>query len=476
MKSILSTFERSIAGARTIFDLLEERIAGSRWDLLEWREGHPCFLLGRLTRPHPELGRLEEEAEQPPLILAPGGDAADGAQLCLPFFPPAEPMADWLWPLGERGVAPWICGRMEPSLAAALAKERHWLGPLFDEFGRGWSRAAKTPKRERREFQSIIHSPQSPIAALLEQVERVARTETPVFLQGESGVGKELFARAIHGLSPRTGGGFVAQNGGALTDTLIESELFGHSRGSFTGARDERAGLFEMANAGTFFLDEVGDLSLMLQVRLLRVLQDKQIRRVGENRLRNVDFRLVTATHRDVEQLVADGSFRQDLWYRIQGMSLRIPPLRERPMDIPLLAQSYLREHSRIYSLRMGEVSEDALAALLRYAWPGNVRELQNELARVLALHGDSPSLERWMLSEALFAESDQAWSTQASGLTLQEAQVDLERRMIRQVLGRFSGNRSRSARALGLSRQGLLKKLRRLGMERVALKPRPSS
>ena len=474
MKPGCPTADRSIAAAQAAFALLAERFAGSRWDLLVWEDERPRFLLGRLQEPHSEIARLDEESQRPPFLLEPRGDGRKARQLSLAFCDTGEAEADWLWPFGRRGEAPWICGRMPRSLAAKLARCRHWLGPLFDDLGADWSRASLTRRHGRLELQSIIHSPSSPLAALLEQVERIARTETPVFLQGESGVGKELFARAIHALSPRAPGGFVAQNGGALTDTLIESELFGHSRGSFTGAREERVGLIELANAGTFFLDEVGDLSPMLQVRLLRVLQDKRIRRVGENKLRPVDFRLVTATHRDMASLVESGSFRLDLWYRIQGMTLRIPALRERPMDVPLLARFVLAERAESYQLHMREISEDAMEALLRYPWPGNVRELQNELARVLALYGDSPRVERWMLSESLFAEAGANLPAGPSGLTLQEAQVDLERRMIRQTLGRFGGNRSRSARALGLSRQGLLKKLRRLGLERVALRPRP--
>jgi len=466
-------------GASSLFAFLETRLPGSRWDLLDCPEtGPPRFLLGRLAEPHPGLAALDETAAPPPLILGhPRGGLGNG-QLAFDFAGAAEPGQDWIWPLGPRGRQPWVCGRLRPRQAELLALRREWLATLFaeldgvgsDPVGQG---AAAEAGANVRETQGLRYHADSPLAGLLDQLRRVARTETPVFLQGESGVGKELFARALHRMSPRHEGAFVAQNGGALTETLIESELFGHSRGSFTGAREERVGLFEVANGGTFFLDEVGDLSPMLQVRLLRVLQDKQIRRVGENRLRPVDFRLVTATHHDVEERVRAGRFRLDLWFRIQGVSLRIPALRERPQDIPVLARHFLGERAAAYDLPMREIAADAMAALARYAWPGNVRELENEIGRVIAFYGESPRMERWMLSDSLFENREDPLPASLASLTLAEAQLDLEQRMIRHVLGRYGGNRSRSARALGLSRQGLLKKLKRLGLERTARVPR---
>ena len=459
-------------GASTLFAFLETRLPGSRWDLLDCPEsGPPRFLLGRLAQPHPGLATLDETAAPPPLILGhPRGGLGNG-QLAFDFAGTAEQGLDWIWPLGPRGRQPWVCGRLCPRQAELLAPRREWLATLFAELDGAAPAgcAAGAEPTTERETQGLRYHADSPLAGLLDQLRRVARTETPVFFQGESGVGKELFARALHRLSPRHEGGFVAQNGGALTETLIESELFGHSRGSFTGAREERVGLFEVANGGTFFLDEVGDLSPMLQVRLLRVLQDKQIRRVGENRLRAVDFRLVTATHHDMEERVRSGRFRLDLWFRIQGVSLRIPALRERPQDIPVLAQHFLGERAAAYGLPMREIAVDALAALARYRWPGNVRELENEIGRVIAFYGESPRLERWMLSDSLFENREDPLPASLASLTLADAQLDLEQRMIRHVLGRYGGNRSRSARALGLSRQGLLKKLKRLGLERTA-------
>lgn len=459
-------------GARPLLAFLETRLPGSRWDLVEQRPGEPPrFLLGRIGAPHPGLARLDEAAAPPLLLEHPQGGLGD-PQLCFDFAgdaPPRRPELDWVWPLGPRAQRPWVVGRLRRRQAEALATRREWLAGLFGELDGSDAPDATLDDAATREFQGIRYHAESPLAGLLAQLRRVARTETPVFLQGESGVGKELFARALHRLSPRAESAFVAQNGGALTDTLIESELFGHGRGAFTGAREERVGLFEVANGGTFFLDEVGDLSAMLQVRLLRVLQDRQIRRVGENRLRAVDFRLVTATHHDMEERVRAGRFRLDLWFRIQGVSLRIPALRERPMDVGVLARHFLAERAALYDLPMREIAPEAVDALERYGWPGNVRELENEIGRVLAFYGESSRLERWMLSDALFRSREDPLPASLASLTLAEAQRDLEQRMIRHVLGRYGGNRSRSARALGLSRQGLLKKLKRLGMERVA-------
>ncbi|MCP4546175.1 MAG: AAA domain-containing protein [bacterium] len=470
----IPVFDGELRSAEAVFELMSAQVPGSRWDLLHWdAPGRPRFLLGRLDGPHPELSHLDEEACAPPLVLDTVRVPGVGQQLDFGFAgADSRAEVDWFWPLGERTRSPWVCGRLARSLVRGLARRREYLGLLFADLGAEWSRAISVSAKQQLELMSIIHHPESPLVDLLEQLRRVARTEAPVFLEGESGVGKELFARALHGMSPRTGGTFVAQNGGALTDTLIESELFGHSRGSFTGAREERVGLFEMAGGGTFFLDEVGDLSPMLQVRLLRVLQDRQIRRVGENRLRAVDFRLVTATHHNMEELVTSGRFRLDLWYRIQGVRLEIPPLRDRTMDIPILAQAFLTEKAEECSLCLNEISEEAMVALKRYAWPGNVRELQNEMSRLMAFYGEVRRVERWMLSEKLFGDAGDNLPRSFVGLSLQDAQEDLERRMIRQTLGRFAGNRSRSARALGLSRQGLLKKLKRLGMERVARCP----
>jgi transcriptional regulator with PAS, ATPase and Fis domain len=265
-------------------------------------------------------------------------------------------------------------------------------------------------------------------------------------------------ARALHLLSPRKPSGFVAHNCGATPDTLIESELFGHTRGAFTGAVADREGLFEAADGGTIFLDEIGDASPLLQMKLLRVLQEGEARRVGDTRVRRIDVRVVSATHRPLEDGVSQAGFRADLYYRLNAVVLRLPPLRERGRDALLLARAFLARAAS----RRGDAPplvDDALAEhLLRYRWPGNVRELANACAYAVRVAGARGivTLEHWPApSEAVHPA--------ARGLH-DETQA-LEERRLREALRRTHGNKSAAARSLGLSRQGLLKKLRRHGL-----------
>ena len=288
---------------------------------------------------------------------------------------------------------------------------------------------------------------------------RVAASELPVLVLGETGSGKELVARAVHALSPRRRRGFVAHNCGATPDSLIESELFGHARGAFTGAVADRAGLFEAAEGGTLFLDEIGDASALLQMKLLRVLQEGEARRVGDTRLRRVDVRIVSATHRDLDAGPAVG-FRADLYFRLNAVRLRLPALRERGHDVLLLARRFLARAAA----RLGEPApglSDALAAqLLRHPWPGNVRELQNGCAYAVAVAGARGQVgpEHWPEAPAV-----PVTATAPRGLHAETRA--LEERRLREALARSRWNKSRAARALGLSRQGLLKKLRRYGL-----------
>ena len=285
---------------------------------------------------------------------------------------------------------------------------------------------------------------------------RVAESGLPVLVLGESGTGKELVARAIHVLSPRVRRGFVAHNCGATPDSLIESELFGHTRGAFTGAIADRVGLFEAADQGTLFLDEIGDASALLQMKLLRVLQEGEARRVGDTRVRRLDVRIVSATHRGLEDAVAAGGFRADLFFRLNAVRLRLPPLRERGQDVLLLARHYL---ARAASPHVRPEPDPGLVAhLLRYPWPGNVRELANACAYAVRVAGarDVVALEHW---------PEPALRDPRAGLGLHAETRALEERRVREALARTRGNKTRAARSLGLSRQGLLKKLRRFGM-----------
>jgi DNA-binding NtrC family response regulator len=289
-------------------------------------------------------------------------------------------------------------------------------------------------------------------------IERAAAAPFAVLIEGESGVGKELVARAVHQLSPRRERRFCDVNCAAIPDDLMESELFGHARGAFTGAVADRPGLFEEAHDGTIFLDELPDLSPRGQAKLLRVLQQQEVRRIGETFSRKIDVRLVTAANRDMKAEVADGRFRQDLLYRLDVIRVRIPPLRERPEDVAVLAEHFWADAAR----RVGSaarLTHAVLAELSRYHWPGNVRELQNVVSALAVAAPARGRVLASMLPAAITASAPIALRR------LSEARAQFERRCIEVALARASGNRSRAARELGLSRQGLLKTMVRLGV-----------
>jgi transcriptional regulator with PAS, ATPase and Fis domain len=294
-------------------------------------------------------------------------------------------------------------------------------------------------------------------------IERVAANDCTVLVRGESGTGKELVANAIHGLSARAAGPFVVQNCSAFNDNLLESELFGHLRGSFTGAVSDKRGLFEAAHGGTLFLDEVAEMSPALQAKLLRVLQDGSFLPVGATSPRHSDARIVAATHRPLEEMVAAGSFREDLYYRLNVISIPLPPLRERKSDIPALAEHLLGRRGD------ARLSGEALRVLCGYDWPGNVRELANELERMTVLAGaDAELLGRELISprvleRALVGSGEQAAAERGS---LREALESLEARMIRGALERCSGNRSHAAKLLGIARSNLLVKIKAYRIE----------
>jgi len=279
-----------------------------------------------------------------------------------------------------------------------------------------------------------------------------------VLIEGESGSGKELVARAIHRLSARHARRFCAINCAALSDELVEAELFGHTRGAFTGAMAERAGLFEEADGGTLFLDEVGELAARAQAKLLRVLQEGEVRRVGENLPRRVDVRIVAATNRQLQHEASQGRFRTDLRFRLDVLRIAVPPLRDRVADIPVLAQHFWRQAcSRVGT--SATLGPDALAALSRYDWPGNVRELQNTIAW-MAVHAP----RRGRVSAAGLP-AQLAAQPLATG-SFEAAREEFERRFVRAALAQAGGQRQLAARALGVSRQGLAKMMRRLGID----------
>jgi Nif-specific regulatory protein len=303
------------------------------------------------------------------------------------------------------------------------------------------------------------------VEAVLRAVEKVRDTRVPVLIQGETGTGKELVARALHYTSTRRERLFVAQNCSALPEGLLESELFGHVKGAFTGADRDKKGLFELADGGTMFLDEVGEAPPAIQAKLLRVLQEGEIWPVGAPRPRSVDVRTVSATHRDLERMVRDGAFRQDLFYRLHVFPVRMPALRERREDVPLLARHFLERYAREFGRQISGFVPDALDRLAAYDWPGNVRELQNEIQRALInrTEGDLVLLED--LSPRVLGRSGLSESGDLPRGNLKDMMDTVERLLLTRALREHAQNKTRTAEALGITREGLHKKLARFGM-----------
>jgi two-component system response regulator HydG len=296
-------------------------------------------------------------------------------------------------------------------------------------------------------------------------IARAARRAFAVLIVGVCGTGKVLAARALHRMSPRRDRPFCPVNCAAFTDDLVEAELFGHARGAFTGAMAPRAGLFEEAHGGTLFLDEVGELSPRAQAKLLRALQEREIRRVGENTARRVDVRVVAATNRPLSQAAAEGAFREDLLFRLAVVRIRMPPLRERLEDIGLLAQAFWTTASVETGTR-ARLGPDALAALGRHAWPGNVRELQNVMSALVVLAPLRGRVGARVVADVLAPGTGTGRGT-APGVPLDVARRACERGRIGEALARHGGRRAPAARELGLTRQGLTKAMRRLGLGR---------
>lgn len=297
---------------------------------------------------------------------------------------------------------------------------------------------------------------QSPaIKEVFTLIEKVAKTDANVLILGENGTGKELIARAIHQRSLRKDNSFVAVDMGAITETLFESELFGHKKGAFTDAREDRPGRFELANGGTLFLDEIGNLSLSLQSKLLSALQSRQVTRVGSNQPIPVDIRLICATNMPLHQMVKEGTFRQDLLYRINTVEIRVPPLCDRIEDIPLLADHYLNYYARKYHKQVTAISAGAIDKLKRYAWPGNIRELQHAIERAVIMT-DSASLQE---TDFLFSRPVTAMSPETLNLD------EVEKAAIVKALSIHSGNISKAADELGLTRASLYRRMEKYGL-----------
>jgi transcriptional regulator with PAS, ATPase and Fis domain len=297
-----------------------------------------------------------------------------------------------------------------------------------------------------------------------DMVARVASADATVLITGESGTGKELVARAVHNLSPRASGPFVPVNCAALPEDLLESELFGHVRGAFTGAHATRVGMFQLANGGTLLLDEIAEMSSTLQAKLLRVLQSREVRPVGADRSVTVDVRVLAATNKDLTKEVEKGAFREDLFYRIQVIPIHLPPLRARRSDIPILVKHFLEKSARKYG-RAVQIADDAMVYLWEYDWPGNVRELENFIERLVILSEDGHIGARDFppYIRSFIAEKKLPYPSLSNGeVDLRDALEQFEYRLIDEALRRTNGNKTAAAQMLGLKRTTLVAKLRR--------------
>lgn len=391
--------------------------------------------------------------------------------------------------LNEAGIYQYITKPWQPDRLVDIVKEAVQLYRLQKETETAGVDVKATPGHIKKvvsvkrgaakqlyDFDRIVHSQDSPMHKVIELGKRAADYDISVLITGESGTGKELLARAIHYGSARAGKAFVVENCGALPDELLESELFGCKKGAFTGAYQDRIGLFEVADGGTIFLDEIGETSPAFQVKLLRVLQESEIRPLGAQRVRKVDVRVVAATNRDLEAEVEAGRFRRDLYYRLAAFPVHMPALRERRMDIPLIAQGVLASVKTSFNRPELRFAASVLEAFANYHWPGNVRELQNEIQRMVVL-ADADELQAPPL---LGRRNGRPSATATHGglngsATLKDKVEDLEKSVIINFLERYDGNISRVATELGLSRVGLRNKLSRYDLRKNG-KADPSS
>ncbi|NUQ77522.1 MAG: sigma-54-dependent Fis family transcriptional regulator, partial [Polyangiaceae bacterium] len=346
--------------------------------------------------------------------------------------------------------------RASAELTDLLAKREAALDAAERELAR-----ARGSRGTRYRYDEIVGESEV-TRSLLKLVDRVTAADIPVLIEGESGSGKELVARAIHANGPRAARRFVSENCGAIPEGLLESALFGHVRGAFTGADRPRAGLFEIADQGTLFLDEIGEMSLGMQTKLLRVLEDGMLRPVGSERARKVNVRIITATHRDLAAMVKAKTFREDLYYRLNIITIRIPPLRERSSDIPLIVHHLLRKHGGASGVKP-RVTQAAMDRLVAFAWPGNVRQLENEIRRALVLSDGTIDVEH--LSPEIAGQTAAA-PREEVGLNVRSRIDALEVALVRDALQKTRGNQTQAAKLLGLSRFGLQKMIRRLKIE----------
>ena len=352
----------------------------------------------------------------------------------------------------QEGVLYHLLGALAGATEEAVAQ-------CYDEVAQGGA------PPEATSYEGMIGA-SPPMRRLFRLIDRVANTRSTVLILGENGTGKELVANALHRKSRRRDRPFVVQNCAAIPGELIESELFGHKRGAFSGAHRDRLGLFEVADHGTFFLDEIGEMNLSLQAKMLRVLQEGTFLPVGGSTFRKVDVRLICATNRDLQQMVRDGDFREDLFYRINVITLVVPPLRERSGDIPLLVEHFLARAARVHGTEPRQLAPETLSRLVAHEWPGNVRELENEIERMVILSGDEEVIGPESLSPRISGASPGPEAFAMMDVTLPEAIERLERQMILRGLRETGWNKTQTAKDLGISRRNLIRKVARYEFE----------
>jgi DNA-binding NtrC family response regulator len=321
---------------------------------------------------------------------------------------------------------------------------------------------------EKYGFQNIIGTGR-PMKRIFELVDTIAGLSSTVLIQGETGTGKELIAKAIHFNSRRKDQKLVSINCGAIPESLLESELFGHVKGAFTGAVQTRIGRFEQANGGTIFLDEIGNMSVTLQVKLLRVLQEREFERVGGNSTVKVDVRIIAATSSNLEQMVKDSTFREDLYYRLNVIPINLPPLRERREDIPLLVQKFVAHFCETHKLELKTLSPQVMKTLMGFEWPGNVRQLENIVERMVALTGNRPAILPTDLPDEIQRRDSMNFvpliEIPEEGINFQNIVTDMERELILQSLRKTNGNKKMAAKLLNLKRTTLIEKIKRIGL-----------
>lgn len=462
----LETLERTLDEE---FDVLTASSADEAMALLEHNEVQ-AILCDQRMPDKTGVAFLTEVRERWPQI----------ARLILSGYTDAE---DIIKGLNEAGILQYITKPWHPDNLLLIMRGACRLCELQNENellamemrlteGQAEQNISQKKQRLAQAFQldEIRRHPDSPLNGICNQAGKIAPYDVSVLVTGPSGAGKELFARALHYNSLRVDKPFVVENCGAMPDELLASELFGHKKGSFTGAINDHEGLFEQADGGTIFLDEIGEISPAFQVKLLRVLQEREVRRIGEHQRRKVNVRIIASTNRDLEEEVRAGRFRQDLYFRLAEVTLELPSLDRRTVDIPVLANGFLDKAMQDFDKPVKGFSDEALDCMNRYCWPGNVRELQNEVRRMLVLAEDE-----WLTADLLSprvlraAPIEEAEETEIlAGLegTLKERVETLEKRILRETLIRHRWNKSRASKELGLSRVGLRSKLERYALE----------